>query len=260
TFALDLYGELSVIFMYAMKERETIMEILEDLTGQRQMFNYLRLGGVAYDLPEPREEWFQDIHEFLDSLPEKMNEYYTLLDENELFRMRTEGTGVLEPEQALEYGCTGPQIRASGIAYDLRKVDPYAYYENLDFDVVTYDGCDNRSRMMVRLGEIEESARIIRQCVEILEDWNEEYEIRTQVPRSVTPEQGKEIYSAVEAAKGELGIYIVSDGSEQPHRFKIRSPCFSNLAAFAEMTEGEYLADMLATLGTIDLVFGEVDR
>ncbi|MDY7082214.1 MAG: NADH-quinone oxidoreductase subunit C, partial [Halobacteria archaeon] len=220
----------------------------------------LRLGGVAYDLPEPREEWFAKIRDFLNDLPEKMDEYYTLLADNELFQKRTKNTGILEPETALEYGVTGPVLRGSGIAYDVREVDPYSYYDELDWDVVTYDGCDNWSRLMVRLGEIEESARIVEQCIQILEDWDEDdRKIRSDVPRSVTPPE-EENYTAVEGAKGELGIHIVSDGSKQPHRFKIRSPCFSNLSAFHEMTEGEYLADMVATLGSLDLIFGEVDR
>ncbi|MFP4189113.1 MAG: NADH-quinone oxidoreductase subunit D [Halobacteriales archaeon] len=260
TFALDLYGELNVIFMYAFKDREIVQEILEDLSGQRLMFNYLRLGGVAYDLPEPRDEWFEKIRDFTSELPEKMKEYRALLDGNELLMKRAEGTGILEPETAKEYGCTGPVLRGSGVGYDVREVDPYGYYDELDWDVVTYDGCDNISRVLVRLGEVEQSARIVEQCVDILEDWDGEQEIQSRVPRSVSPPPDTENYTAVEGAKGELGIHIVSDGTEKPHRFKIRSPCFSNLAVFSELAEGEYLADMIATLGSLDLVFGEVDR
>ena len=289
TFALDLIGELNVTFMYAFKDREILEDILEDLTGQRLMFNYFRLGGVAYDLPEPREEWFAKVREFLDDLPEKLDEYYGLLSENELLQKRTKGTGVLDPETAIQYGCTGPVLRGSGVGYDVRDVDPYAYYDELDWDVVTFDGCDNWSRLMVRLGEVEQSARIVEQCLDILEGWedgetggdadveaedgeddgDEDVEgeagasgaaIRSQVPRSVTPPEDSQNYTAVEGAKGELGIHIVSDGSSSPHRFKIRSPCFSNLSAFSEMAEGQYLADMVATLGSLDLIFGEVDR
>ncbi|MFB6283713.1 MAG: NADH-quinone oxidoreductase subunit D [Halobacteria archaeon] len=260
TYALDLYGELSVTFMYAFKDREIIEDILEDLTGQRLMFNYFRLGGVAYNLPEPREEWFDKIWDFLDDLPHKLDEYYTLLSDNELFEKRTKGVGMLPPEEAKEYGCTGPVLRGSGVGYDVRDVDPYGYYDELDWDVVTEDGCDNWSRLMVRIGEVEQCARIVDQCVRILEDWDGEEKIQSKVPRSVTPPDDTENYTAVEGAKGELGIHIVSDGTEQPHRFKIRSPCFCNLSAFSEMAEGEYLADMVATLGSLDLVFGEVDR
>lgn len=260
TFALDLYGELNVIFMYAFKDREILQEILEDLSGQRLMFNYFRLGGVAYDLPEPRDEWFGKIRDFLDDLPEKLDEYRTLIEGNELLRKRAEGTGILEPEVAKEYGCTGPVLRGSGVGYDVREVDPYSYYDEIDWDVVTYDGCDNLSRVLVRIGEVEQSARIVEQCVDILEDWDGDREIQSRVPRSITPPAETENYTAVEGAKGELGIHIVSDGTEKPHRFKIRSPCFSNLAVFSELVEGEYLADMIATLGSLDLVFGEVDR
>ena len=260
TFALDLYGELNVIFMYAFKDREILQEILEDLSGQRLMFNYLRLGGVAYDLPEPREQWFGKIRDYLDDVPEKMEEYRSLIERNELLMKRAEGTGVLEPELAKEYGCTGPVLRGSGIGYDVREVDPYGYYDELDWDVVTYDGCDNLSRVLVRLGEVEQSARIVEQCLDILEDWDGEAEIQSKVPRSVKPPADTQNYTAVEGAKGELGIHIVSDGTEKPHRFKIRSPCFSNLSVFSELAEGEYLADMIATLGSLDLVFGEVDR
>jgi NADH-quinone oxidoreductase subunit C/D len=260
TFALDLYGELNVIFMYAFKDREIVQEMLEDLSGQRLMFNYLRLGGVAYDLPEPREEWFEKIRDFTEDLPEKMKEYRALLEGNELLMKRAEGTGILEPEVAKEYGCTGPVLRGSGVGYDVREVDSYSYYDELNWDVVTYDGCDNLSRVKVRLGEVEQSARIIEQCIDILEDWDGEQEIQSRVPRSVTPPPETENYTAVEGAKGELGIHIVSDGTEKPHRFKIRSPCFSNLSVFSELVEGEYLADMIATLGSLDLVFGEVDR
>ena len=260
TFALDLYGELNVIFMYAFKDREILQEILEDLSGQRLMFNYLRLGGVAYDLPEPREEWFEKIRDYLEDVPEKMKEYRTMIEENELLLKRAENTGVLDPEMAKEYGCTGPVLRGSGVAYDVREVDPYGYYDELDWDVVTYNGCDNLSRVKVRLGEVEQSARIVEQCLDILENWDGEQEIQSKVPRSVKPPEGTENYTAVEGAKGELGIHIVSDGTEKPHRFKIRSPCFSNLSVFSELAEGEYLADMIATLGSLDLVFGEVDR
>jgi len=260
TFALDLYGELNVIFMYAFKDREILQEILEDLSGQRLMFNYLRLGGVAYDLPEPREEWFGKIRDYLDDVPEKMEEYRNMIERNELLMKRAQGTGVLDPETAKEYGCTGPVLRGSGVGYDVREVDPYGYYGELDWDVVTYDGCDNLSRVLVRLGEVEQSARIVEQCLGIIEDWDGETEIQSRVPRSVKPPADTENYTAVEGAKGELGIHIVSDGTEKPHRFKIRSPCFSNLSVFSELTEGEYLADMIATLGSLDLVFGEVDR
>ncbi|RLM94849.1 NADH-quinone oxidoreductase subunit C [Halobellus sp. Atlit-38R] len=261
TFALDVYGDFTAIFMYAMRDREKVQKVLEDLTGQRMMFNYFRLGGVVWDLPEPREEFFETIRDFLDDLPEALEEYHDLITSNEILQARTIDTGVLPPEVAKSYGATGPVARGSGIDYDLRRDDPYGYYDELEWDVITEDGCDNFSRLLVRLREVEESAKIIEQCVDLLEDWPEdERTIQSNVPRTLRPEDDTEIYRAVEAAKGELGIYIRADGTEKPGRFKIRSPCFSNLQTLPEMSAGEYIPDMVASLGSLDIVLGEVDR
>ncbi|PSQ28794.1 NADH-quinone oxidoreductase subunit NuoD [Halobacteriales archaeon SW_10_68_16] len=261
TFALDIYGDFTAIFMYGIRDREVIQNILEDLTGQRLMFNYFRLGGVAWDLPEPREDFFEKIRDFLEEWPERLEEYHNLLTSNELFQLRVVDTGVLPPEEARSYGATGPVARGSGIDYDLRRDDPYGYYDELEWDVITDDGCDNFSRALVRLKEMEQSARIIEQCVDLLEDWPEDdREIQSNVPRTLRPEADKEIYRAVEGAKGELGIYIRSDGTDKPARFKIRSPCFCNLQTLPVMAEGEYVPDMIAALGSLDIVLGEVDR
>ncbi|MFC6961532.1 NADH-quinone oxidoreductase subunit D [Halocatena marina] len=261
TFALDIYGDFTVIFQYAVRDREIAQNILEDLTGQRLMFNYLRLGGVAWDLPEPRDEFFEKTRDFLDGLPSKLEEYHDLITGNEIFQLRCLDTGVLEPEVAKDYGCTGPVARGSGIDYDLRRDDPYGYYDQLDWDVITEDGGDNYARVLVRLREVEESAKIIEQCIDLLEDWPEDNrEIQSNVPRTLKPDADQEIYRAVEAAKGELGIYIRADGTDTPARFKIRSPCFSNLQALPEMSEGEYIPDLVAALGSLDIVLGEVDR
>jgi NADH-quinone oxidoreductase subunit C/D len=261
TFALDIYGDFTAIFMYAMRDREIIQNILEDLTGQRMMFNYFRLGGVVWDLPEPREEFFEKIRDFLDDLPEALEEYHDMITSNEILQVRTIDTGVLPPEVAKSYGATGPVARGSGIDYDLRRDDSYGYYDELDWDVVTEDGCDNFSRLLVRMREVEESAKIIQQCVDLLEDWPEdERTIQSNVPRTLRPEDGTEIYRAVEGAKGELGIYIRADGTDKPGRFKIRSPCFSNLQTLGEMSNGEYIPDLIASLGSLDIILGEVDR
>lgn len=261
TFALDVYGEFTATFMYAFRDREIVQNILEDLTGQRLMFNYLRLGGVAWDLPEPREDFFEKIRDFTDDLPSKLDEYHDLLTSNELFQLRCVDTGVLDADTAKQYGCTGPVARASGVDYDLRRDDPYGYYPELDWDVVTAEEGDNYARVLCRLQELEQSARILEQCVSLLEDWPEdEREIQSNVPRTLRPEEDAEIYRAVEAAKGELGIYIRSDGTDKPARFKIRSPCFSNLHALPEMAEGGYVPDLIASLASIDIVLGEVDR
>jgi len=261
TFALDVYGDFTAIFMYAVQDRERVQNILEDLTGQRLMFNYLRLGGVAWDLPEPREEFFEKTRDLLDDMPERLTEYHNLVTSNEIFQLRCVDTGVLPPEEAKSFGATGPVARGSGIDYDLRRDDPYGYYEELDWDVVTEDGCDNYARVLVRMREVEQSARIIEQCIDLLEDWPEdEREIQSNVPRTLRPDPDAEVYRAVEGAKGELGIYIRSDGTDKPARFKIRSPCFSNLQTLPVMSEGEYVPDMIASLGSLDIVLGEVDR
>ncbi|OYR57945.1 NADH-quinone oxidoreductase subunit D-related protein [Halorubrum halodurans] len=260
-YALDVIGDFTATFMYAIQERERVQEILEDLTGQRLMFNYFRLGGVVWDLPEPREEFFSRIHEFLDGLPRRLEEYHDLLTRNEILQLRTIDTGVLPPAVAKDYGCTGPVLRGSGVDYDLRRDDPYGYYDELDWDVVTEDGCDNYSRLLVRMREVEESAKIIEQCVDLLEDWPEdERTIQANVPRTLRPDDDTEIYRAVEAAKGELGIYIRSDGTDKPARFKIRGPSFSNLQALPEMADGEAIPDLIASLGSLDTIMGEVDR
>jgi len=261
TFALDIYGDFTALFMYSIRDREKVQNILEELTGQRLMFNYFRLGGVVWDLPEPREDFFEMTRDFLDDLPTALEEYHDMMTSNEILQVRTVDTGVLPPEVAKSYGATGPVARGSGIDYDVRRDDPYGYYENLDWDVVTEDGCDNFSRLLVRMREVEESAKIVEQCIDLLEDWPEdERNIQSNVPRTIKPDDDTEIYKAVEGAKGELGIYIRSDGTEKPGRFKIRSPCFSNLQTLPEMSNGEYVPDAIASLGSLDIVLGEVDR
>ncbi|GAB3322648.1 NADH-quinone oxidoreductase subunit D [Haloplanus salinarum] len=261
TYALDVVGDFTATFMYAINDRESVQNILEELTGQRLMFNYFRLGGVAWDLPEPRVEFVEQVRAFLDDLPTRLEEYHDLLTANEILQIRTVDTGVLPPAVAKQYGCTGPVARGSGIDYDLRRDDPYGYYDELDWDVAVEDGRDNYARLLVRLREIEESAKIIEQCVDRLEDWPEdERRVQSNVPRTIRPDDDAEIYRAVEAAKGELGVYIRADGTEKPARFKIRGPSFSNLQALPEMSNGEYVPDLIATLGSLDTIMGEVDR
>ncbi|KDE58313.1 NADH-quinone oxidoreductase subunit C [Halostagnicola sp. A56] len=261
TYALDVIGEFTVAFQYAIRDRELVLDILEELTGQRMMFNYLRLGGVVWDLPEPREEFVTQVRDFLAELPAKIDEYHDLLTNNEIFQFRCVDTGILEPEVAKAYGCTGPVARGSGIDYDLRRDDPYGYYEDLEWDVVTEDDGDNYSRLLVRMREVEESAKIIEQCLDLIEEWPEdERTVQANVPRTLKPDADSEIYRAVEGAKGELGIYIRADGTDTPARFKIRSPCFSNLSVLPEISRGEYVADLIASIGSLDCIMGEVDR
>ncbi|MFA9502413.1 NADH-quinone oxidoreductase subunit D [Natrinema sp. H-ect1] len=261
TYALDIVGEFCAAFQYAIRDRELVLDCLEALTGQRMMFNYFRVGGVAWDLPEPRGEFIADVRDVLDGFPAKLEEYHDLLVTNEIFQRRCVDTGVLEPEAAKDYGCTGPVARGSGIDYDLRRDDPYGYYPNLEWDVVTEPDGDNFARLLVRLREIEESAKIVDQCLDLLADWPaDERTVQSNVPRTLKPETDAESYRAVEGAKGELGIYIRSDGTETPARFKIRSPCFSNLSALPEIARGEYVADLIAAIGSLDCIMGEVDR
>jgi len=258
-YALDVSGEFNATFMYGFRDREIVQDLLEDLTGQRMMFNYFRVGGVVWDIPEPREEFFDNVRSFIDDLPQKLDEYHDLLTSNEVLQVRCVDTGKLLPEVAKQYGCTGPVARGSGIDYDLRRDDSYGYYDRLEWDVVTEDGCDNFARVLVRLREIEESASIVEQCVDLLEDWpREERTCQANVPRTLKP--SGECYRAVEGAKGELGIYIRADGTETPARFKIRGPSFSNLSALPAMANGEFVADLVATLGSLDTIMGEVDR
>ena len=261
TYALDVIGEFTATFMYAIQDRESVQGLLEDLTGQRLMFNYFRLGGVAWDLPEPREAFLDDVIDFTHDLPDRLQEYHDLLTGNEVLQLRTVDTGRLDPAVAKQYGVTGPVARGSGIDYDIRRDDPYGYYDELDWDVVTEDGCDNYARLLVRMREVEESARIIEQCADLLRDWPEdERTIQGNVPRTIKPDADREVYRSVEGAKGELGIYIRSDGTDKPARFKIRGPSFSNLQALPEMSEGEYVPDLIATMGSLDTIIGEVDR
>ena len=261
TYALDVVGEFTATFMYAIQERERLQNILEDLTGQRLMFNYFRLGGVAWDVPDPRAEFIESVREFLDGLPDRLAEYHDLMTANEVFQIRTVDTGVLPPEEAKSFGATGPVARGSGVDYDLRRDDPYGYYDRLEWDVVTEDGCDNFARVLVRLRELEQSARIVEQCVDLLEDWPEdERTVQANVPRTLRPDPDTEVYRAVEAAKGELGIYIRSDGTDTPARFKIRGPSFSNLATLPTIARGEYVPDLIASIGSLDTIMGEVDR
>ncbi|SFK73418.1 NADH-quinone oxidoreductase subunit C/D [Halogranum rubrum] len=260
-YALDVIGDFTATFMYAIRDRERVQNLLEDLTGQRLMFNYFRLGGVVWDLPVPRTEFLDKVRAFTDDLLRRLEEYHDLLSNNEILQIRTVETGVLPEDVAKSYGCTGPVARGSGIDYDLRRDDPYGYYGELDWNVAVADGCDNFARLLVRLREIEESGKIVKQCADLLEDWPEEDRtIQANVPRTLKPEDDTEVYRAVEAAKGELGIYIRSDGTDSPARFKIRGPSFSNLQALPEMAEGGYVPDLIASLGSLDTIMGEVDR
>ncbi len=239
-------------FLYAVRDREDILDILEAVSGQRMMFNYVRPGGVVADLPEGIEG---KIRRFLDSFEKHLPEHDDLLGGNEIFQMRTRGVGVVSREMALAYSLTGANLRASGVAYDVRRERPYAAYDRVDFDVPTAEEGDVFARYAVRMEEMRQALRICRQCL----DGMPEGDYMAKVPRVLRPPAG-EAYAAVESPRGELGVYLVSDGSDQPYRMRYRPPAFYALQAGEQLLPGTLLADAIVVLGSVDLVLGEVDR
>lgn len=300
--ALDV-GAMTV-FLYAFREREDLFDVYEAVSGARMHAAYYRPGGVYRDLPnkmpqhettkfrsadeikklnENRQGSVLDfIEDFTNRFPTYVDEYETLLTDNRIWKQRTVGIGVVTPERALALGMTGPMLRGSGIAWDLRKKQPYEVYANLDFDIPVGVNGDCYDRYLVRMEEFRQSNRIIKQCVDWLrknpgpvitddnkvappnregmktnmEDMIHHFKLFTEgfhVPAG-------EVYAAVEHPKGEFGIYMVSDGANKPYRLKIRAPGFPHLAALDEMTRGHMIADLVAIIGTQDIVFGEIDR
>ena len=253
SFTNDL-GVYFTAFLYAFEERELILDIFEAVSGSRMMCNYFRFGGVARDFPPGIYEKIRGLA--FDRLPRRLDEYDRFLTSNEVVRSRCEGVGVLTPEDAIAYSVAGPVLRASGVPYDVRRADPYGIYDRFDFDVaVQYHG-DVYDRYLVRLEEMRQSIRIIQQALDDMPDGpvtirRPQYQIR--VPAG-------EAYGRVEGPKGELGFYVVADGSPQPWRYHIRAPSFINLTALSKMCEGQKIADAVIILGSIDIVLGETDR
>jgi NADH-quinone oxidoreductase subunit C/D len=240
--------------MYMLKEREFILDIFEAAAGARMMCNYFRFGGLVRDLPPGVEKMMRD-HAF-ERLPRQIDELDRYLTENEIIRTRCEGVGVLTPEEAIAYSAVGPVLRASGVPYDVRRADPYGIYDRFDFDVaVRYHG-DVYDRYLVRLDEIRQSIRILQQALDDLP----EGEIMMGKPKYSIRVPAGEAYGRVEAPKGELGFYVVSDGSANPWRYHIRAPSFINLTGLSKMCEGDKVADAVIILGSIDIVLGETDR
>jgi NADH-quinone oxidoreductase subunit D len=238
--------------MWTFREREKILDIFEMTSGARITCNYMRIGGVAFDLPP---EFVPAVREILKTFPGFIDEIEGLLSGNEIFIARTRGVGVLTPETATNASLSGPMLRGSGVAWDLRKADPYSGYEQYDFQIpIGYQG-DAYDRFIVRLAEMRESLKIIQQALDALPGGQHS----TQVPLALRPPKG-EAYGRVEAPRGELGYYVVSDESSSPHRFHIRPPSFINLSALREMTVGGSVADAIVVLGSIDIVVGEIDR
>jgi len=253
-----LFNDLGAYFtpaLYGMRERELILDLFEGVSGSRMMCNYMRFGGVFADLPEG---WIERARELVwNRLPRVMEEFEKLLSGNEIFLTRTRGTGVLTREEAIAYSMAGPMLRASGVPYDLRKVAPYSIYDRFEFDVCSRPEGDVWARFRVRMDEIYQSLRILKQAIDqlpegpIMPPGKKQYQVR--VPAG-------EAYSRIEGPKGELGFFVVSDGKPNPYRYHVRAPTFINLTSLEKMTIGHKVADAVVILGAIDIVLGEVDR
>ena len=257
-FAIGMFvNDLGAFFtpsLYAIEERELVLDIFEMVTGSRMMCNYFRFGGLARDLPLGALEKIKGL--VFDRLPRKTDEMDRFLSDNEILRSRTVGQGILSTADAIKYSAAGPMLRASGVPYDIRRADPYSIYDRFDFDVaVRYNG-DIYDRYAIRLDEIRESIKILQQAVEQIP----EGEIQTGKPRYQMKVPAGESYGRVEGPKGELGFYVISDGTGNPYRYHVRAPSFINLTAFGPMCVGLKIADVVAVLGSIDIVLGETDR
>ncbi len=250
SFANDLGAATPLL--YCFREREDILDAFEVLCGARMTFNYVRFGGVARDATPT---FVEKCRKFLSTFDKRVDEYEELLTGNAIFLSRTKGIGILYPEDARSYAASGPVLRGSGINWDLRKNAPYSVYPEMDFLIPTGTVGDVWDRYMVRVIEMRQSARILRQALDGLP----EGDFKAKLPRVLKPAVG-ESYVRTEAPKGELGFYVVSDGTINPARVKIRSPSFINLGALATMSRGALVADLVAILGSIDIVLGEVDR
>ncbi len=251
TFGADV-GALSA-FMYGFRERERIIDLLEMVTGQRLLYTYIWFGGVRYDLPEG---FVEQCKKTIDDLPTYFDDYDEYFYNNEIFLGRCKGVGILKKEDAVNMGVTGPNIRACGVEYDIRKIDPYSIYDRFDFKVCTQKEGDTFSRFKVRMDEMRESIKIIRQALENLP----EGDYRAKTPKFLKPPQG-EAYSRIESPRGELAVHLISDGvNKNPYRLKIRSPAFCNLSAFPAFSEGDIIPDVMVSFASIDVVLGEIDR
>ena len=275
THAMDI-GALTV-FLYTFREREEILRIFEAVAGQRMMTSYIRVGGLAM---EPPLDFLDRVQGFIRMLPEKIDEYANLLTGNPIFRNRLKGVGILSPADAVALGVSGPPMRASGIDFDVRRDIPYSSYEKFQFQVPISHDCDCWARYEVRLVEMRESIKIIQQAL----DGMPEGAVKADAPKIVLPDREKmktqmealihhfkivtegfnvpagEVYQAVEAGHGQTGYYVVSDGTAKPYRVHMRYPSFATLQALEVMAKGRMLADLVAVIGSIDIVLGEIDR
>jgi len=245
-------GAWGTPMMYMFREREKIFDLFDMVSGQRLTYSYMRPGGVTQDLPE---EFMPAFNKLLDQLPHYFDEYEQLLNENEILIARTKGIGILSKELAINSSATGPVLRASGVKWDIRKAEPYSVYDRFDFDIPTCQTGDCYDRYLVRMKEMRESLRILKQAAAQIK----EGPVKSDVPPLLRPPAG-EIYSRIESPKGEMGIYLVSDGSIAPYRYHVRSPCLINLTTLRDLVIGWKIADAIAIFGSIDICMGEVDR
>ena len=252
-------------FLWCFRDREHIMNMLEWVTGARMLYNYIWVGGLFYDLPVGFEE---RCREFVDYFKPKMDELNRLLTDNQIFISRTAKVGILPLEVAINYGCSGPMLRASGLKWDLRRVDGYSVYPELEFDIPVGKGevgavGDCWDRYKVRIDEIEQSVRIIEQCLDRLQKElkrTPDFDPRAKLPKKIIP-KAQDFYMRAENPKGELGFYFICDGkSEIPKRVKCRAPSFNNLSVISEISRGVMISDLIAIIGSIDIVLGELDR
>tara|TARA_B100000902_G_scaffold397781_1_gene462561 strand:- start:2374 stop:3585 length:1212 start_codon:yes stop_codon:yes gene_type:complete len=265
------------MMIYGWREREEVLRFFEKVTGLRMNHNYIRPGGVAADLPDG---WREDIQKILQVLPERLEQFDVLMTGQPIWRERTQGIGVITTEEALALGATGPILRSTGFAWDLRRAMPYLAYDQVDFDIVVGTYGDTFDRYAIRLNEIRESMRIVEQCIEMMPEGPYRTEDRkvTPPPRARIDESMEalihhfkiftegfkvppgEVYTAVESPRGELGCYLISDGGPKPQRMHIRAPSFVNLQTLPHMIHGGLLADAIAVISSIDPIMGEVDR
>jgi NADH-quinone oxidoreductase subunit D len=250
TYLLDLGA--TTPFLYAFREREAIINLLNELSGARLTFNYMRVGGVKWDAPEG---WIEKVRDFIPYMRENLAGYHDLVSGNEIFLNRVKGIGKYTKEDALQYSLSGPMLRSTGIKWDLRKDEPYSIYDRFDFDVITREEGDCLDRYHIRLGEIEQSLRILEQAVE---QFPSDGEILAKVPKIIKAPKG-EAFVRIESPRGEIGCYIASDGKKEPYRLKFRRPSFYNLQILPKLLKGENIANLVAILGSIDIVLGEVD-
>src|SRR5918992_5632043 len=275
THALDI-GAMTVFF-YCFRQRERILNLIEAASGERMTPSYFRIGGLMMDLPAGFD---QRCKQFAEDFPAAVEEWHDLLSGNRIFQNRTKGVGVISAEDAIDWGLTGPTLRGSGVPLDIRRANPYCGYETYDFEVPVEQGCDVWSRYMVRMREMVESNRIIKQALARLRPGP----IKADAPKVVLPEReamkthmdalihhflivaegfnvpAGEVYQPIEGSKGELGVYVKSDGGPKPARVHVRGPSFINLSALPHMVQGEMIADVVAVIGSIDILLGEIDR